>query len=1265
MPNGYVLDLSVKDAGGNDVTVTESEGSYTFTMPASDATVSGITDVWDIAGGADGSEEHPYIITTTAGLDLLAKMVNGTDGYTTNTFQNKFFTLDADITYPHTTDWNDATSTENNFTAIGYSQMNSFRGTFNGAGHTVSGIRIYKDTDAEDSDCQGLFGFVYGTVRNVTLSDARITGRNDVGGIVGMFFNYDDTHPGTIKNCHTDNVAIHAVVSDADCHGGIVGYLSSGTVSGCTSSSTNLTIADNLTSCDCYGIIVGYKNEGTLTANYYRNCTVGDKISDIGCNGSDRDGARGVYALTLADGVTITAASEPVVIGTSTYYASNSTVTCTYSGSVSEGYAITFNATDGTVSGNTITVPHQDITVSAVTTPVTYTIDYDLAGGSVATANPVSYTVETPTFTLTNPTREGCQFMGSTGNRSYTANWTTDFWGIAATGADGSEEHPYIITTTAGLDLLATRVNSGTGDDYASSGYSGKFFKLGADIAYDYDSDPSSTENNFTTIGTSQMKSFRGNFDGDGYTVSGIRIYKPNDNYQGLFGYVEGGTVMNVTLSFARITGKSNVGGIVGYLKNYNDDQIGTIKDCHTYDVTIHSVVSDADCHGGIVGNLSKGTVSDCDCWYSGLTVADNLTSCDFYGGIVGYNNAGTVSGCTAYQDGVPNVVSSYGLIAGYSNGTLTANYYTECRLNGSYTPTGMGCNGSDRDGARSVHYLMLDGYATATGESVVIDGTTYYVAGTTITLGVNCPLPDGLVCHGFALNGTALSGNTFAMPDWSGASHVARASAYILPDADIYLGGGAGTEDNPFVITTAEGLNMLSKAVCQMTQSCYGLYFQLGADIAYDPDVLTIDNDGDGVDESNFTPISYLNVHFQGRFDGQGHTISGIRCSDNNYSSLALFGALGHPDSYVKNVVVADASFTGNSQVGGIVANLYNGLVENCRVVGATLTSSSDPPAAIANYCTSGHLSNNYYFGCTATKQGSTPVTSGIGVHFCVMGDQAPIYNDDIESRTYDGVTYTDCAVEGVALYDDDSALPSGSRNADVIAGNIGTGKNVMLYDRTLYRDGTWNTLCLPFDIDDIDGTPLEDATVRELDEAYITGTVLTLNFKAATTRLEAGTPYIVKWTPEEDDEVDNVISPMFQNVTIDADADGSYTSSSGDELVRFLGTYTSTIFTETDQSILFMGEDNKLYYPLADARIGACRAYFKIGDGTAPARQLTAFRIGFEGENPTLVTLPSERETDGMDNPSTYDLSGRKIVHRHIPKGVYVRDGRKVVIK
>ena len=317
------------------------------------------TDVWGIAGGATGSYSKPYVITTTAGLDLLAMNVNGTDGYTANNFSGKYFKLGADITYLHTTDWDDATSRENNFTAIGGNGHN-FQGSFDGDGHTISGIRIYKSgSDTNDDSYQGLFGRTFdGSVLNVTLSDACITGYQNVGGIIG------ERNYGQFNNCHvTNTVAIHAVVNDSEKHGGIVGYnIDSGIhkISGCTSAAT-ISIADGLTGCIKYGGIVGQNDRGTIencravgatvngndnvgaivgndargtyTSNYYLGCTVNGTANaiNVGIGSGDRDGARSVHALTLADG--ITASGQSVTISGVTYYASNTTVTLTYSGS--------------------------------------------------------------------------------------------------------------------------------------------------------------------------------------------------------------------------------------------------------------------------------------------------------------------------------------------------------------------------------------------------------------------------------------------------------------------------------------------------------------------------------------------------------------------------------------------------------------------------------------------------------------------------------------------------------------------------------------------------------------------------------------------------------------------------------------------------------------------------------------------------------------------------------------------------------------------
>ena len=104
------------------------------------------------------------------------------------------------------------------------------------------------------------------------------------------------------------------------------------------------------------------------------------------------------------------------------------------------------------------------VTINASFMPITYTLTYELAGGEVATANPTNYTIETATFTLTNPPREGYDFtgwklngegeammtvtiaQGSTGHLAYTATWTPTIYNIVYT-MDGGTATPANPTT--------------------------------------------------------------------------------------------------------------------------------------------------------------------------------------------------------------------------------------------------------------------------------------------------------------------------------------------------------------------------------------------------------------------------------------------------------------------------------------------------------------------------------------------------------------------------------------------------------------------------------------------------------------------------------------------------------------------------------------------------------------------------------------------------------------------------------------------------
>lgn len=226
-----------------------------------------------------------YEINSADNLRDLSVYVNAVGNYTTGGSETEphncaglTFKMTADITIPHTTAWNDDSSTEDNYTPIGRRYQDDhgelpyevpFSGTFDGGGHTLSGIRIYKHGSDVNSSYQGIFGVVEnGTVQNVTITDARITAHTAVGGIVGI------NEVGIVSNCHaTATVSFHAIKHSAASAGGIVGFnlnnsSHTSTVSGCTSAAVFSISSDvNISTCGSFGGIVGLNSKG---------CTISD-----------------------------------------------------------------------------------------------------------------------------------------------------------------------------------------------------------------------------------------------------------------------------------------------------------------------------------------------------------------------------------------------------------------------------------------------------------------------------------------------------------------------------------------------------------------------------------------------------------------------------------------------------------------------------------------------------------------------------------------------------------------------------------------------------------------------------------------------------------------------------------------------------------------------------------------------------------------------------------------------------------------------------
>lgn len=363
-----------------------------------------------------GTENDPYIITAKEQLDLISLQAD-----MGNSFYQKFFRLDADIDFPHTTAWDQSNNTEDNFTPIAYQEdnhgnnLNTFSGTFDGCGHTISGLRIFRRHGHI-----GLFGSLSGTVKNLVISDACISGEKFTGAIAGYA-------NGMIENCRvTSTVRINNPSGGTyKYHGGIVGGKAStsakplrGCISSVRLSTTGATdnggsdfggIAGETFNSgiirDCFGTGVTfpaarYFSENSLgaisgrngfnctfTNNYYLNCHVYNSSTAIGgVENNDMDGARTARAILTDEYVTATPAgayTEYDVSGITAYECGAMAVGgVLYSGS-SQTFGITlshtgrpgctfigYNVQNGTLHGNetdgyTLTVGNGDVTISA------------------------------------------------------------------------------------------------------------------------------------------------------------------------------------------------------------------------------------------------------------------------------------------------------------------------------------------------------------------------------------------------------------------------------------------------------------------------------------------------------------------------------------------------------------------------------------------------------------------------------------------------------------------------------------------------------------------------------------------------------------------------------------------------------------------------------------------------------------------------------------------------------------------------------------
>ncbi len=230
--------------------------------------------------------------------------------------------------------------------------------------------------------------------------------------------------------------------------------------------------------------------------------------------------------------------------------------------------------------------------------------------------------------------------------------------------------------------------------------------------------------------------------------------------------------------------------------------------------------------------------------------------------------------------------------------------------------------------------------------------------------------------------------------------------------------------------------------------------------------------------------------------------------------------------------------------------------------------------------------------------------------------------------------------------------SLGDNADNSSALAKVHSHTADVTLSGRTLFRDGFWNTLCLPFNVTIAD-SPLAGGEARTLSSASIEDGTLNLTFSEPVATIPAGTPFIIKWAKDT-----SITDPVFEGTTIKATASTEVAFDG----IKFVGSYAPfDITAENKDNILYIGSANKIGHSKNARTLKSCRAHFELTDPAAAPVRTVVMECG-EGE---IVTEIESVDSGELTVDSWWTLSGVQLNGKPSEKGVYLFNGKKVVIQ
>lgn len=693
-----------------------------------------------IFASGNGSESSPYTIKTKEQLLAFAKSVD--DG---ETYEDKFISLNENI---------DLSDVEN-FNSIGDESgtVNIFNGCFNGNNNTISNMKITRNYSAQTN--VGLFSTLgqKASVKNLKVTNADINTTATSIIRAGIISGNTTASGSKIDSCYTDgSVKVSSDNAVLVYGGGITGQvqasvfvtnsISSADVSSESKGGNNSAYAGGITGMSGNNsVIANCASLGNIYASSPKSTNFGGMAGGI--TGMAANKQYNCYALgntTIGNAGTahqwvgvlngeITTASmkkdtngvfqypEEGALRAYNYYASDTVQTVEkWIDTVTTESAVTISPVQATGTTTSTTQYDKQFTAESLTTAEIKTAEFAEKLNSnlysvykLLKAYSLNDEIQLKEWTFEN---ENVVLGDET--------WVNDVIdeSIFESGK-GSEEDPYIIKTEDQLRAFALSLTN-------KIDYTNTFISLGNNI------DISSKE--WTPIGKSDY-AFNGNFDGKGYSVSGLNIGKSDaplaiekgNIFVGFFGVLgENAIVKNLKLTgiaiYTSYEATTYIGGVAGYMNGSSSSYKGTLIDsCEIDGKIVHTATAGNNLVGGVVGQQYKGSIintktnMDLSCTVTSGYLAE-------VGGIVGLNNRGLVANCytlgNAYGSGLRSaegmgVVST---LIGCNAGNLV-NCYT---------------NGSNKTDDYSQYVGAVSGWVTGIGKSYVC----YYNENAEMTLG-------------------------------------------------------------------------------------------------------------------------------------------------------------------------------------------------------------------------------------------------------------------------------------------------------------------------------------------------------------------------------------------------------------------------------------------------------------------------------------------------------------------------------------------------